>query len=60
MRTMYLFQECREAVGGMGYKTANRIGYMRSDHDIVATFEGDNVVLMQTVSSFSYGGCYLS
>ncbi|KAK9150407.1 hypothetical protein Syun_008716 [Stephania yunnanensis] len=47
MRTL---QECREACGGQGLKTENRIGHLKSDHDVQSTFEGDNNVLMQQVS----------
>eukprot|EP00899_Mesostigma_viride_P024497 jgi/Mesvir1/5231/Mv15357-RA.1 len=43
-------QECREATGGQGYRTENRIGILRSEHDIETSFEGDNNVLMQQVS----------
>eukprot|EP00262_Sarcandra_glabra_P004235 TRINITY_DN1519_c2_g1_i1.p1 TRINITY_DN1519_c2_g1~~TRINITY_DN1519_c2_g1_i1.p1 ORF type:complete len:698 (-),score=89.13 TRINITY_DN1519_c2_g1_i1:354-2447(-) len=47
MRTL---QECREACGGQGLKTENRIGNLKSEYDVQSTFEGDNNVLMQQVS----------
>lgn len=47
MRTL---QECREACGGQGLKTENRIGILKGEFDVQLTFEGDNNVLMQQVS----------
>ncbi|KAM5578249.1 hypothetical protein ABKV19_008519 [Rosa sericea] len=47
MRTL---QECREACGGQGLKTENRIGNLKGEFDVQSTFEGDNNVLMQQVS----------
>ncbi|KDP31760.1 hypothetical protein JCGZ_12221 [Jatropha curcas] len=47
MRTL---QECREACGGQGLKTENRVGHLKSEFDVQSTFEGDNNVLMQQVS----------
>lgn len=43
-------QACREGMGGRGFHAANRIGRIRQDVDIFATFEGTNVVLLQLVA----------
>jgi len=40
-------QQCREACGGKGYLTENRIPDIKGDVDIFTTFEGDNTVLLQ-------------
>ncbi|XP_054816579.1 acyl-coenzyme A oxidase 3, peroxisomal-like [Prosopis cineraria] len=47
---MRILQECREACGGQGYKTENRVGHLMGEYDVQSTFEGDNHVLMQQVS----------
>ncbi|ERN14015.1 hypothetical protein AMTRI_Chr01g133320 [Amborella trichopoda] len=52
MRTL---QECREACGGQGLKTENRVGHLKAEHDVQSTFEGDNHVLMQQVSKVLLG-----
>lgn len=43
-------QACRECCGGMGFSSKNRIAEIRKDVDVFATFEGDNVVLLQLVA----------
>ena len=43
-------QEAREACGGMGFKSENRIGPIKNEHDIAVTFEGDNKILLQAVA----------
>ena len=43
-------QACREACGGQGYLSVNRIADLRADTDIFTTFEGDNTVLMQLLA----------
>lgn len=50
----YLLQECREACGGQGLKTENRIGILKGEFDVQSTFEGDNNVLMQQVPSICF------
>jgi len=40
-------QESREACGGKGYLSENRIAGLKNDSDIFTTFEGDNTVLLQ-------------
>jgi acyl-CoA oxidase len=48
--TTHTLQECREACGGKGYLSENRIDALKADTDIYTTFEGDNTVLMQLVA----------
>jgi acyl-CoA oxidase len=43
-------QACREACGGVGYLSENRLGVLKADTEIFTTFEGDNTVLMQLVA----------
>ncbi len=43
-------QGCREACGGAGYLSENRIGELKADTDVFTTFEGDNTILMQLVA----------
>ncbi|WP_149204568.1 acyl-CoA dehydrogenase [Actinotalea subterranea] len=43
-------QAAREACGGAGFLTENRLVSLRADLDVYATFEGDNTVLMQLVA----------
>jgi acyl-CoA oxidase len=45
-----MLQECREACGGKGYLSENRIDALKNDTEIYTTFEGDNTVLMQLVA----------
>ncbi len=44
--TTRTLQTCREACGGEGYISANRLPALKADTDIFTTFEGDNTVLM--------------
>jgi acyl-CoA oxidase len=43
-------QAAREACGGQGYLTENRLTTLRSDADVFTTYEGDNTVLTQLVA----------
>lgn len=45
-------QECREACGGQGMLSENRVGPLLSEFNVTTTFEGDNHVMIQQV-------CYL-
>jgi acyl-CoA oxidase len=48
--TTSALQECREACGGKGYLSENRIDRLKNDTEVYTTFEGDNTVLMQLVA----------
>jgi acyl-CoA oxidase len=48
--TTATLQECREACGGKGFLSENRIERLKNDTDIYTTFEGDNTVLLQLVA----------
>jgi acyl-CoA oxidase len=43
-------QTAREACGGAGFMTENRLVSLRADLDVYVTFEGDNTVLLQLVA----------
>ncbi|MBS3941534.1 MAG: acyl-CoA dehydrogenase family protein [Actinobacteria bacterium] len=43
-------QTAREACGGNGYLSENRLVELKADTDIFTTFEGDNTVLLQLVA----------
>jgi acyl-CoA oxidase len=49
-------QACREACGGQGYLSVNRLGDLRVDVDVFTTFEGDNTVLLQLVAKSVLAG----
>ena len=48
-RALETLQTAREACGGAGFLTENRLVSLRADLDVYATFEGDNTVLLQLV-----------
>ena len=49
-------QAAREATGGQGYLTVNRLGGLRADSDVFTTYEGDNHVLVQLAAKSLLGG----
>lgn len=53
--TRNTLQECREACGGKGYLSENRIDALKNDTEIYTTFEGDNTVLMQLAAKNRLG-----
>lgn len=48
-RALETLQTAREACGGQGFLTENRLVSLRADLDVYVTFEGDNTVLLQLV-----------
>ena len=48
-------QTCRECCGGQGYLSVNRFADLKADSDVFATFEGDNVVLLQLLAKSMLG-----
>jgi acyl-CoA oxidase len=42
-----VIQACRQACGGAGYLSENRLPRLKADTDVFTTFEGDNTVLLQ-------------
>lgn len=48
-------QTAREACGGAGFMSENQLTLLRSDADVFATFEGDNTVLLQSVTKALLG-----
>ncbi len=48
-------QTCRECCGGQGYLSVNRFAALKADSDVFATFEGDNIVLLQLLAKSMLG-----
>src|SRR5438270_7690805 len=48
--TTQTIQTCREACGGAGHLSLNRLTELKADTDVFTTFEGDNTVLLQLVA----------
>ena len=46
----HAIQTAREACGGAGYLSQNRLPQLKADTDVFTTFEGDNTVLLQLVA----------
>lgn len=53
--TIDTVQTCRECCGGQGYLSINRFADLKADSDVFATFEGDNVVLLQLLAKSMLG-----
>ena len=47
---------CREACGGQGYLSVNRLPDLCADLEVFTTFEGDNTVLLQLVAKSLLAG----
>lgn len=47
---------CREACGGQGYLSVNRLPQICDDLEIFTTFEGDNTILLQLVAKSLLAG----
>jgi acyl-CoA oxidase len=47
---------CREACGGQGYLSVNRLPDLCADIEVFTTFEGDNTVLLQLVAKSLLAG----
>jgi hypothetical protein len=54
-RAVEAVQAAREACGGQGYLSVNRIPELRTDVEIFTTFEGDNTVLAQLAGKAMLG-----
>ncbi len=55
-QTVDTVHACREACGGQGYLSVNRLPDLCADAEVFTTFEGDNTILLQLVAKSLLSG----